>query len=752
MSLSTRLLRLASLRAITRATPRALAAARPNSTLATDVASTLVDRLRSNSPLSAIHMYYPALVAELQKTATTSSGRPPPSLTRDQLFELLDVLATSGRPADLQRIEEILNHMPTMFGINVTEEVYTVIIRGLIKHRNDHTIYRWLHSMPSRAVPLNPTHEQWHMFLKACLELSPFKYVRHVIGTMRQTGCNPNNETFKYLVLSRWDVANEDGVIPPVGAIVGTILKDMKKEELGYDESMEELLCSFYADRGLDKWAQIMRDAYRSRFMDEGVRQTQQVEQWIEELKKTARSQGVRGAIDHYLNVLAPKGCERTPAVLRALLRYSTALDDLRLLKDTFNVPLTVDLFHLLVKNNVRTGNLAEALSIYEDSKTAGVIPDAGLVDPLINALCSPPPGSKAPTEENLDRALVIYHELADAVPPSSEPKLDTYEHMKGPDMPIFHSLLRACAVSPQFDKYFPIAKDLLDDMESCNLSKHDSVTASSIIVLFMRRAGSLTDALDAYYGLRSSLDEKGYAIVLNAFCQLSFDNNMLPIPSLTNYFDIVKDMRRAGLEITAEVYTILLKQLGSLPTMYPDVLTNDHIKELVSITRRVHDFLTLDAAVTPDEHVWNQLMNTYQRLGCFGDAYRLWDTMYLTGRFNHVSVSIILDACGYASAWDAAKKVCTQLFRDKFSMNLHNWNTWIECLCRLGRLNDALKAVCLEMGKNGNTVAPDVESARILIKFARRDNMEADVLERLQRYDPELWERLPEDLRGVIG
>ncbi|GLB35900.1 putative PPR repeat [Lyophyllum shimeji] len=752
MSFSSGLIRLAALRNLTRVAhhaPKTLSF-RANSTVAHDVgvlSSTLVQRLQSRNPISAIHTYYPALVAELQKTATTSSSKPPPSLTYQQLVTLLDVLATSGRPADLQRIEEILQHMPTVFGFDVTIDIHTVIIRGLIKHGNDHTIHRWLLSMPSRAAPFTPTLEQFHIFLEACLELSPFKFIRHAIRTMRQTGCKPTNETFKYLIRSRWNVAAQEEKVPHV-MVFSSILDDMKIQNMRYSSSIENLLYKNYVERGYEKWAEEIRAQYRTRFLDgQSLQQTRETDR-NSELSRIAQSQGVQAAIALFFKELKPKGCTSSPEVLRAILRHSKTMDDIRTVQREFDTQLTVDHWSIVITNSARAGNIEDALSIYQESRSAGVVPDAALVHPLLKALCQS--ATQSPTEESLDSALAIYRDLAAVATPSSAPKETYDEHSVGPDAGIYQTLLRGLASSSNLEKYFPIAKELLDEMQSHNVSMSDSFTASSIIVLFMRRAETLSDALDVYYGLRSSLDEKGYAIVLNAFCKLSFGDD-LHVPSLTNYFQIVKDMRRAGLEITVEVYTILLHQLAAIatksrtPAVQAPAGLRDH---LITTTRRAHDFMTLDAAVSPDEQVWNQLMDTYQRLGCFADAYRVWETMYLSGRFNHVSVSIILDACGYAGAWQAARKITTQLFRDRFSFNLHNWNTWIECLCRLGRLNDAVKVVCLEMGKNQNTVAPDVESARILIKFARRDKQEAVVLDRLERYLPELWTSLPADLR----
>jgi pentatricopeptide repeat protein len=247
-----------------------------------------------------------------------------------------------------------------------------------------------------------------------------------------------------------------------------------------------------------------------------------------------------------------------------------------------------------------------------------------------------------------------------------------------------------------------------------------------------------------------TAIDVKGYAVLLNAFCKMSFGSE-LSVPSLHYYFEIVKDMRQSGHEFSLEVYTILLRQLASLATrLASDSNLPEGISdELVTAIRRAHDHLTVDASITPDTIVWNQLMDTYQRAGCFGEAYRVWEMMYLSGTFDNASVSIILDACGYARAWPIATQICLKLLKNGFSFNRKNWNAWVECLCRLGKLNEALKIVCLEMGKGHDRVAPDEESIRILMKFAIKSNQQSEIQSRIKRYLPDLWQKLPPDLRG---
>jgi len=120
---------------------------------------------------------------------------------------------------------------------------------------------------------------------------------------------------------------------------------------------------------------------------------------------------------------------------------------------------------------------------------------------------------------------------------------------------------------------------------------------------------------------------------------------------------------------------------------------------------------------------------------------------MYLTGRFDQVSVNIMLDACAYAGNLDMAKSMLSKLARAGFALDLRNWNTWVECLCRNGRFRQAVDVVCAEMGKNG--MEPDVESIRLLYKFARRNNISSDFLHQIRESLPVLWEHLPEEIQN---
>jgi pentatricopeptide repeat protein len=716
--------------------------ARASSTVTHDplaLGSMLVAKLKAEDGLSAIHTYYPALTTELRRRKTSQTV-----FSRQQLFSLLDLLGSSGRPQDLQRMEEILCDMSSIFGIEPNIDVHTTIIRALIKHGNVRTVHRWLYNMPSRPERFIPTPDQFHMFLEACIELESFKYMRSVVLSMRRVGCKPTNETFKILIRARWEKSTREEKIAHI-IVFSTIIDDMKEEGLPYDPAIDTLLHDSYADRGFPAYADQIRAIYKAQLSNVRIPQEQQGTELDRRLSQAAQVGGINAAIKLFRSKQLDR---RSPATSISILQHSRTIDDLRTVEKELDIKASAGHWSTLLNNNVRAGNISDAVSIYQEMKTFGIIPDPASVGSLIKKLCQS--YLNPPSEVFLDHALSIYHDLDKAPSSLSGPAAEDVGQSTGPDADVYQALLRGLASSTNISKYLPLAKSLIADMEARNMSPKDSITASSAAVLLMRQSPTPSDALEVYQSLRSSLDEQGYAIVLNAFCKLSFGDS-IRVPSLSDYFEIVKDMRRAGLSITVEIYTIFLRQLGAVATQLQHLgedASADLGKQLVVTTRRTHDLLTLDAAVSPDADVWNQLMDTYQCLGCFADSYRVWDMMYLSGRFDHLSVSIILAACGRAGAWQVARNICAKLFNDHFSFNLHNWNTWLECLCRLAKLNDALKVACLEMGKGRISVAPDVESARILIKYSKQANQHEEVLVRIQRHLPELWRKLPEDLK----
>ena len=98
-----------------------------------------------------------------------------------------------------------------------------------------------------------------------------------------------------------------------------------------------------------------------------------------------------------------------------------------------------------------------------------------------------------------------------------------------------------------------------------------------------------------------------------------------------------------------------------------------------------------------------------------------------------------------YADAYGIATKIWDNLMSTHFPLNLHNWSTWLECLCRMGQVEEAVKVLCLEMGsgKGSRAIKPDVHCARLVLSFASRKNEEEIVLRRIKQYLPTIWSKL---------
>ncbi|EDR15181.1 uncharacterized protein LACBIDRAFT_319238 [Laccaria bicolor S238N-H82] len=530
---------------------------------------------------------------------------------------------------------------------------------------------------------------------------------------MRRCRCKPTNQTFNILIRGRWKLALEEGNIPHV-VVFSSLMEDMEKFGLPFDPSTEKLLYDGYAEVGRYTDAEKVRVLYKNKF-----KVAKGSGEWQTSLSHAGQSDGVAAAIALF-KVLEVEGCPRSPGIISSIVRHSRTVADLQLVENQMQVKCNEVHWAMVITNCLRSGQITQGLEIYEASVQADIKPDAALVSPILRALRRLEP----PEDSAVDQALAIYHDLARAHPPtiaSGEADQTPRTHPRGPDLDIYHALLQMLASSENLDKYHPIALSLLEDMKARDISTNDSSITASIIILQMRRASDMAEAMEIYHQHRSSLDGEGYAVVLGCVSKLQFSN--LPLPSIRDYFSIVNDMRMAGIELNAKLHNFL-----------------------VTTTRRIHDFISLDASLTPDAILWNQVMDTYQRLGCFADAYRVWEVVYLTGRFDYVSISIILDACTHAGDLSTATAIWNKLSRDRYAFNLHNWNTWIECLCRLGRLGDAVGVVCTGMQKGGTE--PDVETVKILVKYARQLNQHHEVLPHIEHYLPHLYSELPEYLK----
>ena len=688
----------------------------------------LTEALKSSKDVPSIHRSCSALATEIKDTSDIPTQPHPDDDLR--LLSILQQLAVSAQPDDMRRIEQILHDFYPVLGMKATAGVYTSILLDLANSGHGDQVLTFLFKMPQLPGHFTPTLDELHAVLVACSHHSSFQLLQNIVVNMRRIGQRPTTETFAILFRLRWQIAKRDDDIPTINEL-SSIIQESVRQGLEFDPIIADILYQSYTDIGHIPEANEILSLYES--ISSPVEESPDAS-----YSSQGESSSTRDSSD----------------VSRSILRDSRDHADILQVERKLGIKCTAAHWSIILNNCLRSGNFTQAFETYDQSKKAGITPDAALVAPLLRALARL--DMKGPSDESINKALTIYRELANAAPssihsPSSKPK-NLNDHSTGPDIDIYNTLFRMLSSSKSGTNYLPLVDSLLKEMEDRQLPTNSSTITASRIIIEMRRAKTYSNALDFYREHRSNLDEHGYTAVLQAYCRLSFRGD-LQVPLITQYFSIVNDMRLQRVPITPKVYTIILHQIGGMAKNirqdYPSHHAARQVHErLVATTRRVHDFLTLEASISPDAALLNQLMGTYSRLGCFGDAYRVWEMMFLTGRYDRISVSIMLDACGYAGSLRTAMSVRKKLSKAGFAFDLRNWNTWVECLCRLDKLEDAVNVVCSEMEKEG--MEPDVESVRILVKFARRAECSKELLPRLQNLLPaELWQRLPAEIRN---
>ncbi|KAJ7786500.1 hypothetical protein B0H16DRAFT_1490691 [Mycena metata] len=693
---------------------------------------------------NAVRHHYLPLISELKRIKDEPDAPPlPPLLTRQQLITVLRAM---------------FSHLPVYFNVPVTPDLHSVVVAALLKQGYVPLAQKWLAEL-TQLPPQTPTLDNFHTFLRRCPDHTSFTTLRYqVTRTMRNAGVRPTAETFSILIeriISNATVAKT--VISP--DTFGTIFTDMRILRVPSNPEVIDLIVGHYMDLGFTTMAETIRGNYFANFPAPLTPEEEQRSEWNVQLAEAAQD-GVEESLTLFRELQSTEGCAPTAETFRAVLRGSTTIEDLRRAEEVLGIKADAPEYAVLVHNNIRMKRLDEAMAVYEESRNSGIVPVAGLVGPLIRSLCASDRKKPAVHNAHLDSALALYSDLDEAFPPSdpdTPEALAAYDHSKhsfGPDIDIYTSLLHGLAMSTNIQASYPIAGALAQDMKARGIQSTSSIRTSNII-MEMRNAGNLEGAFKCYRMARSELGEAGYGAVLHAFSRLSF--SVGHPDHLEYYFLIVGDMRLAGFMVTARIYTDILQQFAEVAAVRrkawrraePDklrIMPSNIFDDLLSAVRQVHNLLSLDTMITRDNVLWNQLMDTYQRLGSFPEAFRVWEMLFFSGAYGPVAVSIIFDACGYAKKFESVQAIARGLMAESYVFNLHNWNSYIECLCRLNQMSEALRVIEMDMGSDRQPVKPDPSTVSIMLKFAESRLQTNITLQRIRRQLPELWQMLPQN------
>ncbi|CAE6433947.1 unnamed protein product [Rhizoctonia solani] len=227
--------------------------------------------------------------------------------------------------------------------------------------------------------------------------------------------------------------------------------------------------------------------------------------------------------------------------------------------------------------------------------------------------------------------------------------------------------------------------------------------------------------------------------------------------PPAALYYEIMRDMQRAGYHVQQAEYSTILRAYANTCIALPDesepatnemftsqarstaasaTLARTHNSHVLEHIQRIHTLLKLDTNLTPDTALLNSLMLAYGHAGAIENMLAIWDQIRDRG-WDNASVSIVIDALGRSgrtnlgrarSLWESLRR------RHGSKLTVNNYTSWVEALCRLGEFAAAERVVFIDMRGN---IRPDEKTLRTLVSFAWRVGRQAQVLEDVRSQFP---------------
>ena len=687
--------------------------------------------------LAAIRARY-HLPQQRHESSDPPVSGPSRSPNEQEVLQDLVSLAESGRIGDVALLHAVLENFPAQCNLEVTASTHAAIFDSFLASGHSSPALRWLETMSTKPGRIPPSLSQWHAWIEAFGVFHRDTQFPFLFRSIAASGCQPTLETYLIALNAIFRAKR-----PPKESAVRKLLHQAHQAGLPHDEEIISSVKRGYTARRMVPVAEEMRRFYEKLYN----RQTDPHSGAVVLLQKAYRQGKHRATVQ--AERLRSRGFTPTPQNLHVLLAESASVNDIRFWEKALQVQPDANAWLLIIHNCIQQARSPDRVfQVYTEYIASGMTPTSKLVDPIIRSLCMKT--LRPPTESDVDRALLIYADLFRATK-SGEPHAA-----------IYNNLISALVSAQNTRKYFPRALSLVEDMRSRGVEM-DSMTATSITILLLRSSSTPTEAFHAYKQVfkrpdgKPALDAEGYAAVLNVFCRLTFGKDSIhtAIPAWEQYFEIVRDMREAGFPVNVKVYSIILQQLGFAATKIRKSLSQKShedipyhqpasgdivdIRSIQDAIRRIHQILLTDAAVQPDTIAWNTLMDAYQRAGFLREAYRVWESLWLSRSFDNASISIMADACGHAGAHSEAVQIFPRIVQSGFKLNVRNWNAWLECLCRLNRVKEAVEVLCNEMGRNGN-VDPNGDSVRVILRFAKDNPGEMEVRKRIEQHYPELW------------
>ncbi|TFK94368.1 hypothetical protein K466DRAFT_353361 [Polyporus arcularius HHB13444] len=709
-----------------------------------------------------------------KNTAALPRGLLVEESSRTLLRQVVAALSRSTHSQDSKALRNFLRTVAELEAVDVAAYVATTLDQ--LYDSEDATTAEKFMSVASKMPELqgmDALSSLWDRLLDHAAGQRNEYIIPIILKDMQNSGVRLEGRTAKVIISALFRGPSHPSTPwkPPSFATMKHIINLLAPAKLPYDPDVADIIVGGYTRSGQKDLATLVESLYISSVSH--IHNAVAAER-LHEMISGQVAAGHRTAAVRLARRCLELGLPPSDEMLLAAMGTNLSAATLREWRNILGYRGSSEVSAKVLSHLIESGDQDKVVSFYSQEFRDGIPSDEMLYLILKFFLSS---GIRKPSDLAIDQALRFYRDYVSRYRDSSAgtetaqtvPSLDDSAasgHLKPPGSRIYQLLLRVLTSSAHPALHLHVAVSLVEDMHEFGI-RIDPQSTASVLVLLMRSSPTPVEAMKIYRFMGSPahkgdppvLNEEGYAAVLDTFCHL--ENWPNGIPSVRQYFQIVSDMRQYGVPVTSKIFTVIIRQLADLATAASAAAATDaardggdhvaalEVRESIARTlKHVHNQLTVNTEFTPDTPLWNQLMDAYQRAGCFTEALRIWHKLFALGQFTHASISIIIDACAFHRAYDVAVRIFTALTEIGYGMNLRNWNTFLECLCRLDRLDEAMKVLCLEMNGRDDGIAPDEDSVRILIKFAAMKNQETEVRSKVKRFLPKLYWSLPEDLR----
>ncbi|GAA6062431.1 hypothetical protein JCM10212_003305 [Sporobolomyces blumeae] len=688
---------------------------------------------------------YPSLTDLYERSSASSSTR------LVQHHEFQRVMRAVARSHRYNLLLRMFRDLPSKFGFDVTPLDHHILVLGLSNAGKMSMALKWLEHMElerkeKQGDGIRPHVSDFNVVLNGWRRKRNLFEMRRVVEAMRKIGIEPNVVTYNTFLSALFEHERVDEV--------RQLLDEMDKKGVEPDLYTQTALLTGFVDVGemasakkvRAKLAPVVEEAVSTgtvlpeRYdtaMVNGLLKFESAAHGFDRAVRLAERYRDGGVpLDLWtLNTLAVEGAKDVRTAdegLRILERLEDLVD-----RQADRKSWSIVIEGLSRRAGPAGQGLEPALELYQLARNRSVEPDSTMLHPLLAALLSPPPTAES---------FAIAKELYEDFKTSSR----SFEH--SPDQPIYSLLLRACADPATLDLAY--SRAIVSDMKKQGIQL-DSETALYQIESLMRAASTFDEAFRAYDEVRA-LDPSvlssaaAYNRVLETYLSLSVPStSRAPAAVAPKHLvmEFLADMRTSGHPANAATYSTIL-------TYYSRSASGT-----VDLIEHFHSLIKLDVHLDPDTALFNSLLGAYSRVRAFGHAYRVWDSMLANRRSGSTagpdnrSLSILIDTVGYDATPAArlrGRRVWTDLDRGEGGVgivrNKHNWDGWVECLCRWRELDEAADVAVVDMvGRDGRPKS-NKDTFEILLKFARRtkrrDVWEA-MRDKLERYRPEVVDEL---------